>query len=43
MGCKRMAVAMITFEGPMSHEEAVKREPELAQELRERGFDVHSN
>ena len=40
---KRMAVAMITFEGPMSHEEAVKREPELAQELRELGFDVHSN
>ena len=40
---KRMAVSMITFEGPMSHEEAVRREPELAQELRERGFDVHSN
>ena len=40
---KRMAVSMITFEGPMSHEDAVKREPELAQEFRERGFDVHSN
>ena len=40
---KNMAISMITFEGPMSHEEAVKREPELAQELRERGFDVHSN
>jgi len=40
---KNMAVSMITFQGPMSHEEAVKREPELAQELRERGFDVHSN
>ena len=40
---KRMAVAMVTFEGPMSHEQSEAREITLANELRELGFDVHSN
>jgi hypothetical protein len=40
---KNMAVSMITYEGPMSDEEATKREPKRANELMELGFDVHSN
>lgn len=39
----KMAVSMIDFEGPMTREEAEAREPERAQELRDKGFDVHSN
>ena len=37
---RKMAVAMVGFEGPMSHDDAVKREPEKAQELIQEGFDV---
>ena len=38
---KRMAVAMVGFEGPMSYTDAKALEPVKAQELRERGYDVH--
>ena len=38
---KKRATALISFEGPMSREEATKREPELADELRENGQVVY--
>ena len=38
---KRFATALIGFEGPMAYEIAQEREPELANELREKGFNVH--
>ena len=37
---KRNATALISYEGPMAHENAKKREPELANELRDKGYDV---
>ena len=40
---KKMALTMTGFEGPMTREEAETREPERAQELRDEGYDVHSN
>ena len=38
---KRFATALISFEGPMPSELAKEREPELANELRDKGFNVH--
>ena len=38
---KKLGTALVGFEGPMSHDEAVKREPELAEELKAQGYDVH--
>ena len=38
---KRFATALISFEGPMPYELAKEREPELANELRDKGFNVH--
>ena len=38
---KRFTTALICFEGPMAYELAKDREPELADELRVRGFNVH--
>jgi predicted GIY-YIG superfamily endonuclease len=38
---KRRATALIFFEGPMTRENAAKREPELADELRESGQVVY--
>ena len=38
---KKYATALISFEGPMQHELAVKREVDWANELRELGYDVH--
>ena len=38
---KRMATAMVGFEGPMTYREAKEREPALAKELRELGYDIH--
>ena len=38
---KNYATVLITFEGPMQHELAVKREVDWANELRELGYDVH--
>ena len=37
----RRATALISFEGPMSQEVAKKREPKLADELREQGYNVY--
>ena len=37
---KKNATALISFEGPMSYENAKKREPELKNELISEGFDV---
>jgi hypothetical protein len=37
---KKFATSFIGFEGPMEYEKAKKREPELAQELRECGYKV---
>jgi predicted GIY-YIG superfamily endonuclease len=39
----KMAITMTGFEGPMTREEAEAREPARAQELRDEGYDVHSN
>ena len=36
-----MAVTMVSYEGPMSHDKAKAREPELADKLKEQGYDVH--
>jgi len=38
---KRMAVAMVGFEGPMRYLEAKERETLLAKELMEQGYDIH--
>ena len=38
---KRMAVTMVSYEGPMSHDKAKARERELADKLKEQGYDVH--
>lgn len=38
---KRRATALITFEGPMDAKEAKMREPELAEELREKDYIVY--
>ena len=38
---KKFATAMIGFEGPMQYDLAVKREANLASELRDLNFDVH--
>ena len=38
---KRFATALICFEGPMAYNLAIDREPELANELRVKGFNVH--
>lgn len=38
---KRRATALISFEGPMSHEDAKIREPKLADELRQKEFVVY--
>lgn len=38
---KRYATALISFEGPMKYEMAVKREVAWANELRDLGYDVH--
>ena len=38
---KRRATALINFEGPMDAEEAKMREPELAEELREKDYIVY--
>jgi len=38
---KNYATALISFEGPMQHELAVRREVDWANELRELGYDVH--
>jgi predicted GIY-YIG superfamily endonuclease len=38
---KRRATALIFFEGPMTHESAAKKEPELADELRGSGQVVY--
>jgi predicted GIY-YIG superfamily endonuclease len=37
---KKFATSLIGFEGPMKYEKAKKREPELAQELRECGYNI---
>ena len=37
------ATALVTFEGPMLYETAVKKETALAQELRDRGNTVYQN
>ena len=38
---RKYATALISFEGPMKYEKAVKREVDWANELRELGYDVH--
>jgi len=38
---KRFATALISFEGPMPYELAKEREPGLANELQNKGFNVH--
>ena len=38
---KRMAVAMVGFEGPMTYLEAKRREPIMAKSLSEQGYDIH--
>ena len=38
---KRLGTAVIGFEGPMSYADATAREPELAEELREEGWEVY--
>ena len=38
---KRLGTAIISFEGPMSEAEAVKREPEVAEELKRDGWEVY--
>ena len=38
---RKTAVAIATFEGPMSREQAVAREVTRAEELRAQGYDVH--
>ena len=38
---KNQGTAMLRFEGPMTGEKAKVREPELAEELRRKGYDVH--
>tara|TARA_B100000780_G_C21020057_1_gene408794 strand:- start:236 stop:595 length:360 start_codon:yes stop_codon:yes gene_type:complete len=38
---KRRATALITFEGPMTSEAAKKREPKLAEELRQNAHTVY--
>jgi len=38
---KKLATALISYEGPMSASEAKQREPELAQELRLQNFIVY--
>jgi predicted GIY-YIG superfamily endonuclease len=38
---KRLGTAVIGFEGPMSEAEAVRREPQLAAELRKKGWEVY--
>ena len=38
---KKFATALISFEGPMPYETAKEYEPQLADELREKGFNIH--
>ena len=38
---KKRATALVTYEGPMSHEDAKIREPKLADELRQKEFVVY--
>ena len=38
---KKFATALISFEGPMPYETAKMYEPQLADELREKGFNIH--
>ena len=38
---KRFATALISFEGPMPYKAAEVYEPQLAEELRQKGFIVH--
>ena len=38
---KHRATALIRFEGPMPHDKAKKREPELGLELEQQGFKVY--
>lgn len=38
---KRLGTAIIGFEGPMSEAEAVRRERELAEELKSEGWEVY--
>jgi len=38
---KKFATALISFEGPMTYEAAKEYEPQLADELRQKGFIVH--
>ena len=38
---KKRATALITYEGPISHDDAKKREPELADELRNKEHIVY--
>ena len=38
---RRRATALISYEGPMTQDAAKKREPELADELREQGYVVY--
>jgi predicted GIY-YIG superfamily endonuclease len=38
---KKRATALMTYEGPMSHEDAKIREPKLADELRQKEFVVY--
>jgi predicted GIY-YIG superfamily endonuclease len=38
---KKSATDLITYEGPMSHDDATEREPKLAAELRQEDFVVY--
>ena len=37
---KKYATAMITYEGPMSHQDAIDREIKWGKELEEKGYEV---
>jgi hypothetical protein len=38
---KKFATALISFEGPMPYETAKEYEPQVADELRQKGFNIH--